>query len=118
VNDNFGHHAGDAALIRISAHLQSAFTDAELICRLGGDEFLVLTFADQRTLRMQIRTFRRTVASDPEHARYKNLFFGVSCGTARVTAGISIQRALQQADERMYAFKTRCKQLAARYLVA
>ena len=32
VNDNFGHQAGDAALVRIAKHLQAAFTHAELIC--------------------------------------------------------------------------------------
>jgi len=71
VNDNFGHQAGDAALIRIAKHLQATFTHAELICRLGGDEFLVVTSADRLNIRLQIRSFRRLVVSDPAHEPYK-----------------------------------------------
>jgi diguanylate cyclase (GGDEF)-like protein/putative nucleotidyltransferase with HDIG domain len=115
VNDNFGHHAGDAALARIGTHLRSAFHDAQLICRLGGDEFLVLSQVDRRNLRMQIRTFRRIVLWDPAHEPYKKMLFGVSCGLATVPIEAdTIEEAMQRADERMYAVKARFKQWASR----
>ena len=110
VNDNFGHQAGDAALVRIAKHLQAAFTHAELICRLGGDEFLVVTSADRLNTRMQIRSFRRMVVSDPAHERYGPMNFGVSCGAASVPGDApTIRQAMQLADERMYAVKARAK---------
>jgi diguanylate cyclase (GGDEF)-like protein/putative nucleotidyltransferase with HDIG domain len=113
VNDNFGHQAGDAALVRMATHLRSAFHDAAMICRLGGDEFLVLSFADRRTLRMQMRTFRRIVVWDPAHEPYKKLLFGVSCGLASVPDDANtIDQAVQRADERMYAVKARVKRWA------
>src|SRR5207253_7159238 len=87
VNDNFGHEAGDLALRRIGTHLRAAFHDAQLRCRLGGDEFLVLSFAPRNDLRAQMRDFRRMVVSDPAHQRYKHLLFGVSCGLATVPRG-------------------------------
>lgn len=114
VNDNFGHHAGDAALVQIAAHLRSAFHDAQMICRLGGDEFLVLSLAASRALRIQTRNFRRMVVWDPAHAPYKKMLFGVSCGVANVPGDAdTIEQAMQRADERMYAVKMRLKQWAA-----
>ena len=119
VNDNFGHQAGDATLARIGAHLRAAFDHARLLCRLGGDEFLVVSMADQRTLRMQIRNFRKMIIWDPAHEPYKKLLFGVSCGLANIPAdGKTIEQAMQRADERMYAVKTRFKQWASRVTAA
>ncbi|HLH29950.1 MAG TPA: HD domain-containing phosphohydrolase [Terriglobia bacterium] len=115
VNDNFGHNAGDAALVRIGIHLRSAFPDAELTCRLGGDEFLVLTYAPATAVRMQIRNFRRMVVWDPPHAPYRKLLFGVSCGLASVPCDAAdLEEAMKCADERMYAVKTRFKHFASR----
>jgi diguanylate cyclase (GGDEF)-like protein/putative nucleotidyltransferase with HDIG domain len=115
VNDNFGHKAGDEALIRIAAHVHAAFPDAHLTCRLGGDEFVVLSNAGNHALRMQIRNFRRMVVWDPAHDLYKKMMFGVSCGLAAVPAdGENIEQAMHCADERMYAIKTRFKQFAGR----
>ncbi|HYR44977.1 MAG TPA: HD domain-containing phosphohydrolase [Terriglobia bacterium] len=115
VNDTFGHKAGDAVLMRIGAHMRAAFQDAELTCRLGGDEFVVLSHVDNRTLRMQIRNFRRMVVWDPAHEPYKKMMFGVSCGLAAIPAdGQDIEQAMHCADERMYAVKARFKQFACR----
>ncbi|MDD4075662.1 MAG: diguanylate cyclase, partial [Eubacteriales bacterium] len=41
LNDTFGHAAGDQALIDVAAVMRSLIRDGDLICRLGGDEFLV-----------------------------------------------------------------------------
>ena len=115
VNDNFGHKAGDEALIRIATHIRAAFQDAYLTCRLGGDEFVILTDANNRSLRLQIRSFRRMVTWDPAHADYKKMGFGVSCGLATIPSDAqNIEQALHCADERMYAVKTRFKRFAGR----
>jgi diguanylate cyclase (GGDEF)-like protein/putative nucleotidyltransferase with HDIG domain len=110
VNDNFGHKAGDDALIRIAAHARAAFHEAHLTCRLGGDEFVVLSEAKRHVLRGQIRNFRRMVVWDPAHEPYKKMMFGVSCGLATIPAdGENIEQAVHCADERMYAIKMRFK---------
>jgi diguanylate cyclase (GGDEF)-like protein/putative nucleotidyltransferase with HDIG domain len=119
VNDNFGHNAGDAALIRIGAHLRAAFPDAQLTCRLGGDEFLVLSLTAPKVLRMQIRNFRRMVVWDPANELYRRLLFGVSCGLATVPCDApDVEQAMKSADERMYAVKSRYKQFVSRAVIA
>lgn len=41
INDNYGHNYGDYVLEVVSALLRSNFRTGDIICRLGGDEFIV-----------------------------------------------------------------------------
>lgn len=42
INDQFGHQAGDQALVEFAKLLLKNFRDADVIARLGGDEFCIL----------------------------------------------------------------------------
>ncbi len=42
VNDTCGHAAGDALLVRVASLLQVAAPDAQVLCRFGGDEFVIV----------------------------------------------------------------------------
>ena len=42
VNDNFGHDAGDEVLRQLSRNLGYTVRTDDIVCRLGGDEFLVI----------------------------------------------------------------------------
>ena len=44
VNDQFGHPAGDMLLVEIGHRLQRLVREEDLVCRLGGDEFIILLF--------------------------------------------------------------------------
>lgn len=41
-NDQHGHEAGDAVLAAVGALLREHFRDADVVCRLGGEEFVVI----------------------------------------------------------------------------
>ena len=43
VNDTFGHSAGDKLLIEVAGILKSTFRESDIIARIGGDEFAVLS---------------------------------------------------------------------------
>ncbi|MFT6924633.1 MAG: diguanylate cyclase (GGDEF)-like protein/hemerythrin-like metal-binding protein [Psychromonas sp.] len=42
VNDNYGHDAGDQVLTALTKKLQETLRNDDIVCRLGGDEFLVI----------------------------------------------------------------------------
>src|SRR3546814_3778217 len=42
INDAFGHHAGDAVLRELARLLAAATRRSDLLCRWGGEEFMVL----------------------------------------------------------------------------
>ena len=42
INDNYGHEVGDRILIKIAEALKNNFRSTDSICRIGGDEFVVL----------------------------------------------------------------------------
>lgn len=42
INDTFGHHAGDAMLIRVAGEVGTLVRRNEVFSRLGGDEFAIL----------------------------------------------------------------------------
>lgn len=41
-NDTFGHEAGDAVLVAVARALEQSVRVSDLVCRLGGEEFVVL----------------------------------------------------------------------------
>ena len=42
INDTYGHREGDLALIRAADALEHSFRDADVVARIGGDEFVAL----------------------------------------------------------------------------
>ena len=42
INDSFGHREGDHALQEVAALLRETFRHADILARMGGDEFAVL----------------------------------------------------------------------------
>ncbi|MCK5687611.1 GGDEF domain-containing protein, partial [Myxococcota bacterium] len=42
INDNYGHEAGDLVLCQVATTLQDAIRSDDILCRLGGDEFLII----------------------------------------------------------------------------
>jgi two-component system cell cycle response regulator len=66
VNDRFGHSVGDAVLAEIAARLSAAASSADLIARIGGEEFLAaFTGLDEAEAMVQADRLCRAVEARP-----------------------------------------------------
>ena len=84
VNDTLGHAAGDELLVAISARLRTALRETDYVCRMGGDEFLVLLPAAGSRHDMTLTADRLLHAVDAPVVLQRAVH------TARVTASIGI----------------------------
>lgn len=56
-NDEFGHEAGDVVLQAVAAQLGNRFRDGDIVCRYGGEEFIIIapgTTAEALTERVEM----------------------------------------------------------------
>jgi diguanylate cyclase (GGDEF)-like protein len=108
VNDTLGHFAGDELLRRVARAVQSCVRRADLVARMGGDEFAVLLAgATPEEAHEAAEKIRRAVAAVwPLGARG-----GVSIGVS--AAGPGTGNALGRADRAMYADKQRAPERLA-----
>jgi diguanylate cyclase (GGDEF)-like protein len=92
INDEAGHLAGDRVLIGIANAIRASLRSSDLICRWGGDEFLVvLRNCDLFNAERLGETIRQTV----ENATFS--FNGLAIPVT-VSVGIAVMRADDDAD--------------------
>ncbi|HVF28977.1 MAG TPA: GGDEF domain-containing protein [Pyrinomonadaceae bacterium] len=67
-NDTYGHAAGDAALQKIAAVLQSSFRQSDIVARYGGEEFVVVMPETDPGLAFEkVDKIRHIIADTPIH---------------------------------------------------
>jgi len=101
INDDYGHAAGDAALIGFSRAFRAAFPEA-LLGRLGGEEFAMVSPHDAESLSLALDELR-------EQCRQVN--YAVGAPPLSFSAGIyhgapeDLESLLHLADQQLYQAK-------------
>jgi diguanylate cyclase (GGDEF)-like protein len=105
LNDTLGHRAGDEVLSQLGPRVQAAVPEAELLARIGGDEFAVLTY--EASPDVTAERFREAL-DEPFVVDGISLTVKASVGIARYPDhGSDAHALIQRADVAMYQAKAR-----------
>ncbi|HEY0156272.1 MAG TPA: sensor domain-containing diguanylate cyclase [Thermoanaerobaculia bacterium] len=108
-NDTYGHCGGDALLQQLAGVMRSSFSDDAVVCRYGGDEFvIVLPDTRPELVRERAERFREAVRAQRLHAD------GATLGGVTVSVGFAyapdhantIDGLIAAADRALYTAKT------------
>ncbi len=88
INDTHGHHAGDDVLREVANSSVSCLRAQDVVCRYGGDEFLLLLIgADGSQAADMAERVCRTIAESPIETRQGPVHLTISVGCATRSAG-------------------------------
>ena len=107
INDEHGHHVGDEALVGFAKAAQAWLRETDVICRWGGEEFLVLLTHTEPGPNGLVALERlcEHVASRRFCADVPALQVTFSAGLALLQPGASLSAALVCADRALYKAK-------------
>ena len=105
VNDTYGHDAGDTVLIELARLPQHSVRTDDIVCRLGGDEFLIIcpnTTIDggmyvAESIRNAVSELRVPTGGEPW---YGSICVGIA---ARTPATEICEELVKAADKGVYA---------------
>ncbi|MBN1836642.1 MAG: GGDEF domain-containing protein [Spirochaetales bacterium] len=109
INDGFGHHEGDRALVDAAQILRESFRESDIIARMGGDEFVVL-MTEKPEISSSILLERLARNLEAHNRKVTRPYpFSISVGFAYFDPEqpVSLQELLIQADKAMYERKGR-----------
>lgn len=107
INDNNGHEAGDAVLIESARRFSRTVRKGDTVCRIGGDEFLILMPGSDKPERL--RNFCDRLIAELEQPIYNGkarFQVGASLGIAMYPQdGKTASDLIKAADNAMYQVK-------------
>lgn len=107
VNDSFGHQVGDLALVEAAKRMQSVIRDVDLLCRHGGDEFMLLfsEIGSPKNIHAMVEKIQ-AVFAEPFIVEKHRFSLSVSVGVAIYPDhATEVDELVWLADRTMYAAK-------------
>lgn len=107
INDNYGHDAGDIVLKVLASKLRHTVRTDDLVCRLGGDEFLIICARTPLEGAMKLaENLRAAVAALRVSAGLGVWQGSISVGVAVINSNMQkVEDLLKIADEGVYLAK-------------
>jgi len=106
INDTYGHAAGDVVLIKVADTLMERSRASDVVCRYGGDEFVIL-LPDTHIKGAEV--FARSACQEILDAGFNDhgrpIDVSIACGVTELKEGDTLEKAIARADEAMYAAK-------------
>lgn len=106
-NDNYGHHAGDLALVHLVAEARQILRAPDSLGRLGGEEFAVLLpHTDQHGAQLVAQKLCAAISNAGLIVGTSKLELSISVGIAQLKPeGDNLTELLQRADRALYKAK-------------
>jgi diguanylate cyclase (GGDEF)-like protein len=106
VNDTLGHPVGDLVLQTLAGFLETHLRHSDVLCRYGGEEFVVLLpHTDTDQARHIAERLRQGISRLPIPAPSGDLFITISIGLATLTGGMKGEDLVQTADQALLSAK-------------
>lgn len=108
VNDSYGHLVGDEVLRAFSERIRDTLREDDSLCRLGGEEFVVISEQTDLQAAMRIaERIRLAVSSTAFITQAGPVFVTCSLGVTTLAQRnvATVDELLSHADERLYAAK-------------
>jgi diguanylate cyclase (GGDEF)-like protein len=106
LNDTYGHLAGDQVLIGFARDLESCLRHSDIVCRWGGEEFIVLLKdTDGDGGQVIAEKIRQHVERQPYAYNGNRLQLTVSIGLTTLLPDDTLHTLLSRADHAMYRAK-------------
>ncbi len=109
LNDEFGHAAGDFFLKEVSSRMMESVRNDDLVCRWGGDEFVILFSGSNPTDCLEAaRRVKSHVQRTPIRFDGKDMKVSATVGFVSISADaeeMNLGDLLQIADEQLYKAK-------------
>jgi diguanylate cyclase len=106
VNDHWGHQVGDELLCEVAGRLSAQIRAEDLVCRIGGDEF-VIALASPSHSRLAESLADRVLEEfeRPFALSVGDVIVSASIGLAKAAAGAEALELIRDADTAMYKAK-------------
>ncbi|WP_238383590.1 putative bifunctional diguanylate cyclase/phosphodiesterase [Colwellia psychrerythraea] len=110
INDSIGHQAGDQILKKSAERLKQWSFDTKLLCRWGGDEFLMVLADTDEVSAVGVSKQLIEVLSAPHNTEHSVLSVGATIGIALYPEHAKTEdRLIQSADMAMYYQKKQAR---------
>jgi len=117
MNDTLGHQQGDQILRKVATGIVNCLRDQDIVCRYGGDEFLLILEDNSEQKLVEIcERLRRSFSSAPIKIRSSVVNLTLSIGIAVVAQNTneSLESTIERADLALFRAKDRGKNLVER----
>jgi diguanylate cyclase (GGDEF)-like protein len=115
INDTYGHQSGDEIIVSVASVLMNMTRKSDIVCRFGGEEFIILLPKTDLDGAYTIAEKIRLVIKEKEiHTQEKQMIaITVSVGVAEFNQDLddSLDSIIKKADDAMYEAKVTGKNL-------
>jgi len=107
INDTFGHHIGDLALVQMAGIIRRTFRRSDIMARMGGDEFAVFPIdCSMAGVEIALARFNKNI-EDFNASGAQPFKIEISSGVARFDPDVpsTVEELIVRADKLMYERK-------------